>query len=73
MLVPHQNLMNVIRMCRASGEVVFQNLKDVPEASRVVNIDIGHALVALHEKSKLEISVFLGRLETPRVCVAGEL
>jgi hypothetical protein len=51
MLVPHQNLMNVIRVCRAAGEMVSQNLKDVPESSRIVNIDVGHALIALHEES----------------------
>jgi hypothetical protein len=53
MLVPQQNLMNIVRMCRAAGEMVPQNLKDVREASRVVNIDIGHALIALHEESHL--------------------
>jgi hypothetical protein len=55
-LVLHQNLMDVVRMCRAAGEVVSQDLKDVTKASGIVNINVGHALVALHKKSQLQVS-----------------
>ncbi len=52
-LVLHQNLVDVVRVCRAAGEMVFQNLKDVTKATGIVNVNVGHALVAFHKESQL--------------------
>ena len=64
MLVPQQNLVNIIRMRRVAGEMVSQNLKDVPEAARVINIDIGDELIALPEEGHLQVSKMIVGLET---------
>ena len=56
MLVAHQNLVDVVRMCRAPGELVSQYLKDVTEATSIINVYVGDALVALHKKSQLQVS-----------------
>jgi hypothetical protein len=65
-LVLNQNLVDVVRMCRAAGEMISENLKDVAQATRIVNVDVGHTFVALHEESQLQVSEVISSLEAAR-------
>ena len=60
----HQNLMNVVRVCRLPREMVLQHLKDVAQARSIVDVDIGDAVVALHKKCQLQVSEVIVGLET---------
>lgn len=64
MLISHQNLMNVVRVCRLPREMVLQHLKDVAQAGGIVDVDVGDAVVALHKKCKLQVSEMIIGLET---------
>src|SRR6266849_7551664 len=55
MLMLHKNFMNVVRVRWLTGEMVLQHLKDVVQASRVVDVDIGNTFVTFHEKRKLQV------------------
>jgi uncharacterized protein (AIM24 family) len=53
--------------------MVFQNLKDVPDASRIVNVNVSNALVAFHEESQLQVSKVVSGLEAARLGESDEL
>ena len=72
MLVLHQNLVDVVRMCWAASEMVFKNLKDMTKATRIVNVDVRHALVTFHKEGELKVSEVVVGFEAISGCEPNE-
>jgi hypothetical protein len=54
-LVVHQDLVNVITVCRPTRELIPQNLKDVLQAVRVIDVDIRYPVRAVCENDSCKL------------------
>src|SRR2546423_15220879 len=58
----------VVGVGGAAGEVFFQDWEGGAEPRRIVNVYVGHKLVASHEEGKLQVPEVVVGLETPGMC-----
>jgi len=59
MLMSDENLVNIVWVCGLPRELVPQHLKNVFEASSVVDVDIRFEFFAVCKKRQLQISILL--------------
>ena len=71
-LKPQQNIVNDEGI-GWSSKLIFYHLKDMFEAASVININIDDALIALHEKCELKVSMVFTSLEASGIFETSKL
>jgi hypothetical protein len=59
-----QYLVNVIRVRMASGELVFEHMKQMLYPGRIVYVDVRDPLIAFGKEGELQVAVLVWRFPT---------